>query len=386
METRKPSKRSADSGPGIFRAPTLKEAYRRVKRELGDDAIILGSRKVTQRQSHGLGQEQMVEVMASPSGLGSGRLSWPENETARENTGPIPTSSELCAELTRDVERLEELVKSIEAEFQERQDSSARLADNPLAESLMAAGVQSGTMEKLLTRFSSETGKDAGDRVAALHWLTEGLRASNCQWDGFYGCHAFLGRPGCGRTSLVLQAAARLRNQGRRTLVLMVMPENKNDVRRLQTAASKLGFDGAIIESPNQLTRSEEHLNRYEAVLVDMPGFGTEGMGVGQTLHAWLSRNSGFHRHLVVPLESDPREMAGWDALARDWQADWLAASRCDMSEMPGKLLEFQDRLPLPYSLIGRKDGGRVEVEIASSEELVDHILGTDGAVREARA
>ncbi len=376
---------SVDERPGVFRAATLKEAYRRVKHVLGDDAVILGSRKVTQRQALGLGQEQIVEVMAGPAGTRMDRPRWSDVAEPRSTRQETVTPGGMPAQLVKDVEHIESLVKAIEEDFQARQERAGLVQGNPLAETLIEAGVRPTTMEKLLTRFTSETGKSARDRVAALGWLTDSLRASNCDWDGFYGCHAFLGRPGSGRTSLVLEAAGRLRKLGRRTLVLLVMPENKADVRRLQTAASEMGFDGAVIQQPNQLSRSDEHLGRYEAVLVDMPSLGHPAMAPGGVLHTWLASNPGFHRHLVLPLESDPMEMSGLADAIRDWHMDWLAPSRTDLSQLTGKYLEFQDALPLPYSLVSRRGPDGLNIEIASSEKLVDSMLGTEKK-EEARA
>jgi flagellar biosynthesis GTPase FlhF len=377
---------SVENGPRVFRATTLKEAYRKVKMILGDQAVILGSRKVTQRQNMGLGQEHLIEVLAAPPGTPGGPLVWPEHghseaprpAAQQAHGGSIDSAAELERSLELEVERIEELVRAIGDEVQSSQKRSALLQANPLAETLMESGVQTETMEKLLTRFTSETGKSPQDRVEALNWITDNLRASNCEWEGFYGCHAFLGMPGSGRTSLVLEVAARLKTLGRKTLVLMVMPEDSSEVRRLQTAASKLGFDGAVIQKPGQLTRSAHHLERYEAVLVDMPALNSRDMAPGAALHSWLAGNASFHRHLVLPLDGDPGELPSLVATARDWQMDWLAVSRCDLSAQAGKILEFQDRLPLPYSLLSQRgDNGGNEIEIASSDSLVDRMLGT---------
>ena len=373
----------------MISAATLKEAYRRVKQELGDDAVILSSRSVTRRQHQGLGNEKTVEVVVQPPGFTSGRplgRRVPDQQTGA-TADPKPAAV-LPGELGQEVARIEQLVQEISNHYQDQSRRATILEDNPVAESLLQSGARPATVEKLMTRFISETGKEVGDRVGAITWLTDNLRASNCDWDGFYGCHAFLGRPGCGRSSLIYQAAARLQELGRRTLVLCLMPEHKGEVRRLQAEASRLGFDAAVIQRENQLVKSEAHLVRYDAVLVDMPALGSPQMSVGGPLHGWLANNPSFHRHLVVSLETDPDDMEQLVTAAKDWQGDWVAVSRCDLTGRKGKFLEIGDLVPLPFSLVGERTAGGPQLEIAGSGAILDRILnqGSGPTTRRAKA
>ena len=257
MVSRNRTRPSADQVPVVISAPSLKEAYRQIKQEYGDDAVILNSRTVTHRQSLGLGNEKVVEVTVNPPGQplpsSEGLPGMSGTTTSSAATPPLP------GEIEAEVERIEDLVKAIQEEFENHNQRGRILRDNPLGSCLLDAGTRAETVEKLLTRFTSATGKSPDERVAAINWLIENTRASNCDWDGFYGCHAFLGNAGCGRSEMVFNAAARLQEQGRKTLVLSVMPGNTGDVRRLQTAASELGFDAAVIQNRQQYTHRQRH-------------------------------------------------------------------------------------------------------------------------------
>lgn len=377
MVSRRNNKRQGDSKPIVIAAPTLKEAYRLIKRDFGKDAVILGSRSVTTRQSLGLGHEKSVEVTVQAP-LNSEAARSLVNQYQSDNSGMGATPADLPAEVAKEVSRIEELVKAISLKHDDMNQQRAIFQQNPLAESLLEAGVTSGTIEKLITRFSSETGQEVTNRMAALTWLTDNLKASNCDWDGFYGCHAFIGQPGSGRTSLVYEAAARLQTAKRRTLVLSVMPEDKGGIRKLQSEASRSGFDAAVISQESQLASSTEHLAKYEAVLLDLPAMNRAIMAPHQALHNWLADNSSFHRHLVVPLDADPQDVSDLATLVRHWHMDWLAVSRCDLTKRQGKILDFCDAIPLPYSLVSeRKETGQ-SLDIAKSGALMDRILGHD--------
>lgn len=386
MDSRRKPRPSADGQPIVVSAPTLKEAYRKVKSELGEDAVILSSRNVTLRQSQGLGSERTVEVIAQTGGAGRRPLAAPADGNGAKPApgGGLPV--DLPAGIGREVQRIEGLVREIARHHEDQERQGAVFMDNPLAEALLTAGAEPATVERLLTRFTSETGKAANDRVGAITWLTDHLRASNCQWDGFYGCHAFLGRAGCGRTGMIYQAAARLQERGRKTLVLSLMPGHTGEVRRLQAEASRLGFDAAVIQRDTQLVKSEAHLARYDAVLVDMPALDSPLMVPGGTLHGWLANNPSFHRHLVVGLDGDPRDMDDLSAAAKGWQADWMAVSRCDLGRRPGKFLEFSEMIPLPFSLLGHQAGGEARLDIAASGDILDRVLAQEPAAVTGRA
>lgn len=379
---RNSSRQSVESRENVFYGTTLKEAYRQVEARYGKNVIIVGSRKITRRQEKGLGQEQLIEVTVQPPGSPG---SVPRRPGASAASGPVATTAgapdprteqaaEAVAEIAREVERIESLVREA-TEMAGSREPASLLEGNPLAEILMASGAEATAVQTLFTRFASETGEAISDRPAALSWLHDNLKASNCGWDGFFGCHAFLGDAGCGRTRMVLGAAAQLRAQGRKTLVLSLHPAHAGEIRRLQNAAASLGFDAAILRKDSQLARTEEHLTRYEAVLLDLPALDHPSLKGGGRIHDWLARNPSFHRHLVVPLDRDLRDIGQLRAAARAWNCDWLAVSRMDRTGLMGKLLDLAETIPLPYSLCGESRGAEELLTIAESGKLLDRIL-----------
>lgn len=376
VSPRKP-RPSVDDQPMVVTAPTLKEAYRRIKSEFGEDAVILNSRTINQRQSLGLGNQKMVEVTVQPPGTHPSAGRTQVSPLGASTTQP-ETKDNYSSEISREVERIEELVTAIQDQYADHSRQAQAFSNNPLAHTLLESGAKASTVEKLITRFTSETGEDANNRVAGITWLTDNIRASNCQWDGFYGCHAFLGKSGCGRTKMVYATAAKLQELGRKTLVLAVMPDHTGEVRRLQSVASELGFDAAVIQDKSQLAKSESHLARYDAVLVDLPAFTHPAMASGGPLHNWLASNEGFHRHLVLPLDSDPEDLPELSQLAKDWHTDWVAISRMDLSRRKGKFLDFGEAIPTPFSLLGQDEKRGEPLVIAGSGMILDLILGNE--------
>ena len=380
MEANRNTKPSAEATPEVVTAPTLKQAYKLVRERYGRNAVILGSRNIVRRQALGLGREKLVEVTVHPMGsklapaAGLGAPAAARARSWQEGT------DELAVEIAREVERIETLVEEIAARRADDRPDYRYLREIPLARTLLEGGAGETTVDTLLKRFAGETAKDPTDRAAVLAWLADNLRASNCRWDGFFGCHAFLGRAGSGRTSLVLASAARLKAQGRRTLVLSVLPSNSGAVRHLQIAAAQHGFDAAIIEKPERLPRSEAQLADYDAVLVDLPASDHPALRIGGTLHAWLAPNASFHRHLLVPLDLDTREYVDLDQQARQWNCDWVAVTAVDRTRFRARLLDLSETVPLPVSLLTSGPRSPEPVAIATSDALLDLALGAEPA------
>ncbi len=371
MVSRRNIKQQVEGIPQVVSAPTLKEAHKIVRQKFGKNAIILSTRTVSRRQELGLGQVKAVEIVVIDSAAST---SGNPAKTSASTFVQKSSSSEITQELNREVERIEKLVQEITTRQATMNDDS--LVNNPLAESLISAGASAPVVATLLTRFTSETGKDRADRVGALNWLKEQLPASNCGWDGFYGYHAFLGHSGSGRTELVLEAAARLQQNGRRTLVLSIMPSDPGAIKRLQREAGNQGYDAAIISKESQLSSSESHMSQYDVVLLDMPALDHPALKPGGRLHSWLATNPGFHRHILVPLDMDFQDLDETKNTAKNWNCDWVVISRIDRSGRPGKIIDLYEHIPLPVSLIGKKTGQTLVLDIASSDGILDLALG----------
>lgn len=367
---------SPDGGPVVIAAPSLQTAHRRIREQYGDEAVILSTRSVARRHELGLGQERGVEVTVQPPGgrtlRGAGPDLWAPSAPA--------TTGELPPELLREIERLENLVEQVSADYERALGDLAWMQRDPVAGPLVAAGASPAVVRRVLARFAAARGQRTHDLEALRTWLATQVRASNCGWEGFYGCHSFLGDSGCGRSDLVLAAAARLQALGRRTLVLAVLPSDPAYIHRLQEAAGADGFDAAIINEAHKLAEAETHLGSYDAVLVELPRLDHPAMVPGGQLHAWLAPNAGFHRHLVVPADRDLADLPDAVRLTRDWNCDWLAITRLDMTRRTGKLLDLLESVPLAVSLLGSNPRHGGEVAVGSSAAVAALIAPSRGA------
>ena len=370
MVTTSTSSRPSAESAAVVEAPTLKEALKQVRARYGEDARVIRSRTLTRRQSGGLGQQKVVEVLVEPA---AGRR---QQGAASASLGAPPAGSRLAREIAAEVERIEDLVRQI-AVGQAGQDRRRRAVQaNPVSEALVAAGADPGVVVRLGERCQAETGAAAGDRTALLEYLTRSLPTGRGTWQDLGGTHVFLGSPGCGRTELLLRSAACLVAAGRSVLVLSVLPRHAGEIRRLQAEAAQQGYDAAVIQKPRQFAAAAEQLEQYDVVLIDAPAFGHADDPAAEAMRREMVQNPALHRHLVFPLDRDLRDCQELFAAARAWNCDWVALSRVDQCARRGKILDLVDRLPLPVSLAGDASWPDGEPRIADPGHLTELILG----------
>lgn len=364
MEFLRNNTRQADAGLTVVSGASLNEAFKKVRRQFGEDAVISGSRNRTRRKNNGWGTEQIVEVLVESRGAAALGV----QETPLQ-------SGDLTAEIRYEVERLEKMVQEIIQPDEESPQGEADGRVNPLGEFLVGNGASAGTVERLLTRFAGETGMDRNNRPRAMSWLTGFLGAGSGDPAALKGNHAFLCEHESDRLGCVLGAARRLHETGLKVLVLSVFPDPDSDMARLKAMAADTGHDAAVLRDVTQLDDLSESLKQYDSVLIDMPSFENPAMAGHGPLYTWLAAITGFHRHLQVPMDRDFLDLAELREAARTWNCDWLILTRTESTRRPAKLLDLLEAIPLPVSLLASGMDSLGGPENATSEKLLDMIL-----------
>lgn len=352
-------------------APTLKEAYRKVRLLHGKDAVISGTRTVTVAGQDGLGQRKLVEVMvgnSAPAAIGYGRPDGRPALAAR-------VSREQPDDVMRELDRIDALVREVTTELAALAAEGTGDDLPPGFRALGEAGTGDDTLRRLRQRFEA-AGSGSFDPAGLRSWLAGQVRAADCDWDGFFGSHAFLGTDRSLRQDLVLATCGRFRELDRKLLLLVAFPQHEGVTARIQQDAARHGYDAAVIRRPEQLLTCEKHFADYDAVLLEMPDLDDPQLMENSAVRAWLADNPAFHRHLVVSLAADLASQPGAASVLREWNCDWLGIMQPEDFSRPGKLLDLIESMPLPVSLVGRRQpGGGCRVGIADSGELVAALL-----------
>jgi flagellar biosynthesis protein FlhF len=336
----------------VFVAANAREGLARIRRELGDDAVVLSTRP------HPKG----VELLASAYG----DLAGPAAGEAPDGAG----SSRILAELSR----LRGLLQNQLAGFAwgaARRRDPARVA---LMQTLFAAGFGSSLARTLAARLPRSLDADAAQR-----WLRQVLirnlpvqpRDTDLLATG--GRYALVGSTGSGKTTTLAKLAARgVDAHGAAQIALVAADAHRvGAAAQLEVYAELLGVSLYVAEDRSRLALLLPQLAARKLVLIDTAGFAPSDPRAqeGRALDA-----CGVRRIAVIA--ASQQGAAVEQAMTRfGTGAAACILTKLDEAPQPGAALDslIRHRLPLAYLSGGQRVPEDLHAPIASY--LVDRAL-----------
>jgi flagellar biosynthesis protein FlhF len=336
----------------VFVAANAREGLARIRRELGDDAVVLSTRP------HPKG----VELLASAYG----DLAVPAAGEAPDGAG----SSRILAELSR----LRGLLQNQLAGFAwgaARRRDPARVA---LMQTLFAAGFGSSLARTLAARLPRSLDADAAQR-----WLRQVLirnlpvqpRDTDLLATG--GRYALVGSTGSGKTTTLAKLAARgVDAHGAAQIALVAADAHRvGAAAQLEVYAELLGVSLYVAEDRSRLALLLPQLAARKLVLIDTAGFAPSDPRAqeGRALDA-----CGVRRIAVIA--ASQQGAAVEQAMTRfGTGAAACILTKLDEAPQPGAALDslIRHRLPLAYLSGGQRVPEDLHAPIASY--LVDRAL-----------
>lgn len=336
----------------VFVAANAREGLARIRRELGDDAVVLATRP----------HPQGVELLASAYG---DLAAQPAGETA-DTTG----SSRILNELAR----LRGLLQNQLAGFawgSARRRDPARVA---VMQTLFAAGFGSAIARTLAARLPRGLDTDA-----ALRWLRQVLirnlpvpgREADLLAKG--GCYALVGSTGSGKTTTLAKLAARAAEMHGAVQVALVAADayRIGAAAQLTVYADLLGVSLNVAEDPARLAHLLPELAAKKLVLVDTAGFSPSDPRTreGQALDAL-----GVRRLAVI--SAGQQGAAIEQAMTRFGQgAAACILTKLDEAPQLGAALDSLIRHRLPLAFISGGQRVPEDLHVPSATYLVDRAL-----------
>jgi flagellar biosynthesis protein FlhF len=336
----------------VFVAANAREGLARIRRELGDDAVVLATRP----------HPQGVELLASAYG-----------DLATQPAGEAPDATG-ASRILNELARLRGLLQNQLAGFawgSARRRDPARVA---VMQTLFAAGFGSALARTLAARLSRGLDTDA-----ALRWLRQVLirnlpvpgREVDLLAKG--GCYALVGSTGSGKTTTLAKLAARAADRHGAAQVALVAADayRIGAAAQLTVYADLLGVSLHVAEDPDRLARLLPELAAKKLVLVDTAGFSPSDPRTreGQALDAL-----GVRRLAVI--SAGQQGAAIEQAMTRFGQgAAACILTKLDEAPQLGAALDSLIRHRLPLAFISGGQRVPEDLHAPSATYLVDRAL-----------
>jgi flagellar biosynthesis protein FlhF len=352
-----------------FRAPDSNLALAAVKRALGPDAVILGTRTI----EGGLFRHCEVEVTAA---IGSG----PEPEPpVRPATRTRPPDDDPMADevrlLRRSVEEARRALAAITREARVGRELELPPAAAETYAHLLGRGVEATLAEELVRQAMStatpgrllSTVKDlAGERLVPCRapWLHQDRHVL-----------ALVGPTGVGKTTTLAKIAARAILEARKRIALVTV-----DVYRIG-ATEQLARYGEILGAPvlvardrGELARAMDRTKGADLVLIDTAGRSSPDDLARQA--ALVRTIPKVQLHLVVSAATGAVELGAVAERYRSLVPERLVLSKVDEAAGPGGVLSAAVRIGRPIACVANGQRVPEDLHAFTGPQLVDLVIG----------
>jgi flagellar biosynthesis protein FlhF len=357
-----------------FYANTVEAAVALARRELGEEAILVESRKAPIEARH-LGEYEVVCALVTATEP-------PKPPAAEDNA---TNDARLAHELAEMRRQLDVMGKTISrsawcgthwpAASSEISEWHARL---------MAADVEGELVHQVLAAAERRSLPDGGglDRAVAAE-LEERIRV-DAGWaaptpDG-PRIAALVGPPGAGKTTMIAKLAVTCGLAARRPLVLLSMDDHRvAGADQLRSYATILGAGFQALESVSALTQAlEEHRGKF-LILIDTPGYGPRDMDRAADLASFLAASRAITTHLVLTASMKSADLTHMAECFEIFRPSSLMFTRLDETSSFGTAFSLSARQGRPISFLGTGQNIPEDVEPATVERILN-LLGPQTA------
>ncbi len=349
-----------------YRGPDLATTLKRIRRELGPNALVLGTSEHKKR----FGMPVVEVTVAAPR----------DRESARQPDGEVKALAAEIHELKSKLGRSPE-----PAPVDRRRPSRSSTFCHITVERLIAAGLDPDLAERfgrISARDRSTPPADVVTREIAnvLDFVPLPLSKR---------CLFVIGPPGAGKTTTVAKLASRVCRPDRPVVFGVADTERIGSFEQAEIYCRYIGSRARRIEKGDDLHRAIDNVGERGIVLVDTTGIAAGDRTRRQALR--LLVNAVSDAEIAVLLPAGLHHVEARRVLDRfsEFRPTCAAWSRIDDSERPGELLSALAGRRIPLSFVTTGHAVPDDLEPASPQSVADLLLrsGAEAAPRtEVRA
>ncbi len=370
-------------------AKSVGEAIERARGELGPEAMLLNSRKLSSEQLH-LGAYEVVFGVASEVPLPRK----PQTAVPAPNVGaPADTLANEMAEIRR---QLETMKQSLVGGRLNRWQTPARPELELLRQELVDGGFSSSLSTEMVEAAEKQLNTEANPFGPHSHYqnlsapgpqaieraLIAGLERRFTVQPELGKPNAnrrvvmLVGPPGAGKTTTLVKLAVNYGLSTRTPLrVLSTDTLRVGGAEQLGSYARILGVGFDAVQSMLGLDQALEECHNKRLVLIDTPGYGPADMEEASQLAAFLKSHPEIEVQLVLPAYVRSAALQKFAERFEIFSPSKLLFTHLDEIETYGGILEHAMKTGLPISYLTNGQGIPQDILEATKQFLTGWIL-----------
>lgn len=394
-----------------FTAPSVEAAMELIRRDHGEEAVVLQSREVSTRRllpwakpklevevTVGIGHcwERVTVDVESQAGLDLETLdsnlmdsaapadSEPQSY-AVPPAGPAQTSGQFST-LDHRLNSIQSMLEQIGHNQILGSTTDVPVEFFDLYADLINAELEEALARDLVYRLRQQAGPEVADDPERSRQILTGMVERELHCSGPIQVNpqkqktvALVGPTGVGKTTTIAKLAANFRlRDGIRMGLITVDTYRIAAVEQLRTYAEIIDLPMQIVTSPQEMQRAIETFSGMDLVLIDTAGRSPRDELKIQELKQLLEAARVDEVHLVLSLTSSPKSL---QSTVRNFSAadvSSLILTKLDEADSLGSILSLNREVNLPVSYLTTGQNVPDDIEPAAHDRLARLILGRD--------
>lgn len=376
------------------------EAILKVKMDLGNEAVILNTRKVKQKGWLNIFSKPMVEVLAAvdeDSGASKVKAAEKPQAAALFKEIPVQQFSEQngkIAELETKVTDMESLLQKIYEKMQgtfqgsaipreEEKEGQYKLYDL-FYENLLKNEVEVDIAKKIIEQVKGKYGESASvnDIAAYMGSLVSSMLGKSetvsLREDGKPTVMIFVGPTGVGKTTTLAKIAANYALNQKKSVGLITADTYRiAAVEQLKTYAEILGMPVSVIYSPGELQDAIKDFSDKDIILIDTAGRSNKNKAHFEELKALVASSQADEVFLVLSVTTSIRNcrelVKSYDFL----QEYKLIFTKLDETPVTGMILNVKYLTGKSLCYVTNGQSVPDDIEAANVDKLIKNMLGS---------
>jgi flagellar biosynthesis protein FlhF len=378
------------------------EAILKVKMDLGNEAVILNTRKVKQKGLFNMFAKPTVEVLAAVDEFyGAKNKKEPHNSDMKiplyeknvEEQSNLKEKEEKIALLENKVNNIESVLQKIYTQVTQNEKPQAKAIQTEekpkphitelLYNNLIKNEVESDIAKQLIDIIQSKVRDlNANDVSAVLHNLVSGMLGKpetlKLREDGKPTVAIFVGPTGVGKTTTLAKIAAYYSlNQKKKVGLITADTYRIAAVEQLKTYAEILGMPLEVIYSINEINDAKDKYQDKDIIIIDTPGRSFRNKSQFDELKMLVDASQADEVFLVLSTTTGVRNtkeiLANYEFL-KDYK---LIFTKLDETPALGIILNARrmTNRNLSYVTIGQSVPD--DIEIANIDKITKNLIGS---------